>query len=120
MSALIQKAIEIARREFAQLRDVEDERIYFSMYVKRDARGYDTSARRSRISPHNWETFFKMTVCGANNAITVLHVELYKPKGRSWAERLGFTKGGKAEAEKREDDGSKAAADLPVYSKTEP
>ncbi|VDC06771.1 unnamed protein product [Peniophora sp. CBMAI 1063] len=114
------KAIEIARREFTQLRDVEDERIQLKMYVKRSATGYDAGPKRSRISPHNWETFFQMTDCSADKAVTTLFIEVDKLQGRSWAERLGFTKERKASGEeKRKDVAGEGGANLPVYSKTE-
>ena len=37
---LAQKALEIVHRDFSELRDVEDERIHFSMFVNKVYRGF--------------------------------------------------------------------------------
>ena len=117
---LAQKALEIVHRDFSELRDVEDERIHFSMFVNRHATGEShPTSMRSRISPGIWESFFQaLKLDNANQGITVLYIEVDKPRKGSWAERLGFTKEKKLRArEKRE--GDSTGPELPAYTKDE-
>ncbi|KZV73133.1 hypothetical protein PENSPDRAFT_750424, partial [Peniophora sp. CONT] len=94
-SEFAQEALEIAHREFLELRDVEDERIHFSMFVKRHATGVDPrwdTLTRSRISPGIWESFWKRGETNVDKGMTVMFVEVNELKKISWAERLGLGK----------------------------
>lgn len=107
--------MEIARREFPELRDVPDERIHFNMFVKRHATGGKwAKPMQSRISPGVWESFFETTAINADQGTTVLFIEVDKPRKRGWRERLGLAKG-KADAQPMPEK-SKGGADLPEYT----
>lgn len=111
--------MEIAHREFAELRDVEDEHIHFAMVIKRLATGTRWSQpMQSRISPAIWEAFFNSMNLNADGATAVLFIEVDKPMKRGWGERLGLVKAKKVEAVKRQEaEPSEVGADLPTYTK---
>lgn len=112
-----QKALEIARREFPELRDVPEEKIYFSMFVTRHATGLKWSGvMQSRISPGVWETFFETTTLN-DKGITVLFIDVEKPKKRGWAERLGLAKDESRKVDAKNSKKSEGGADLPSYTK---
>lgn len=111
----MQKALEEARRDFIELRNVEDDRIHFSVYMKL----YDKYQQKSRISPTTWESFFKTIQHDHNKGFWIMYVEVDWPK-LTWAEWLGLKavkKGGKMEVQKRSGN-EEVEAELPAYSKT--
>ncbi|VDC06770.1 unnamed protein product [Peniophora sp. CBMAI 1063] len=120
------KALEIAHREFVELRNVQDEHIHFCMFIKR----HSETVMKSRISPTIWEGFFQGFVATPDR-LMVMYVEVEKPRKSGWAERLrlGREKGkGKSEMlgagevpVKKDEDRDVAAiendSELPAYSK---
>ncbi|KZV77211.1 hypothetical protein PENSPDRAFT_660469 [Peniophora sp. CONT] len=112
----MQKALEEARRDFIELRNVEDERIHFSVYVKLHTAGFPQNAR---ISPATWESYIKTVRHNGNNGFWVMYINVDWPK-LSWSEWLGLKavkKGGKTEVQKRSGN-EEVEAELPAYSKT--
>ena len=84
----------IVHRNFPELRNVENERIHFSMFVKRHATGQSNATPvRSRISPDIWESFFQeINVYSPEQGITVLFIDVDRPPKKSWSKRLHLAK----------------------------
>ncbi|KZV73132.1 hypothetical protein PENSPDRAFT_750423 [Peniophora sp. CONT] len=105
------QALEAAHREFAELRNVKDQRIHFSMCRKLHA----NYKKNSRISPTIWETFFRTLTHDPDHGLLIIFIEVDPP---TWADRLGLAKE-KKRATLKEGPGqeNEVGAGLPAYSK---
>ena len=105
------------------MRDVDDSRIHFCMFIKRHTSDY----LKSRISPVIWEQFFKGFGDKPEKGLLVMFIEVEQPKKVGWSERfrrskvknepgMGMAKSGKGG--KKGDVDVVQEGDLPAYSES--